>query len=176
MTVKKSFVTLVTFLEANKDRVVNEILPEIIGLASGKKSAGTTKKASNIAIRDEHGNVIAINCYYFKKFMPLYGPKAVEFGKKASTNTGYNTMCKEGVSLWTKAQDEAKKAGEELLNKVVAGEIQPGEIVAAREAIEAERKAIPATDLGFDTIEQLNKYYAKNPIDYSTVSNEAVAA
>jgi hypothetical protein len=176
MTVKKSFVTLVTFLEANKDRVINEVLAEVIGLASGKKSAGATKKASNIAIRDEHGNVIAINCYFFKKFMPLYGPKAVEFGKKASTNTGYNTMCKEGVSLWTKAQDVAKKAGEELLNKVVSGEIKPADIVTAREAIEVERKAIPATELGFDTVEQLNKYYAKNPIDYSAIANEAQAA
>ena len=94
-----------------------------------------------------------MRCFYFKKWM---SPEDVEFGKKASSPTGLNSMCKAGVSAWTKQQRAAKAAKESLLTDVAAGEVEAADLGDALEAIEAARGEIidlPEGIVGYDTIE-----------------------
>lgn len=169
--VKKAYTEIVALLEANKDKKVSSILDQVIELASAK----TNRAEGSTFIKDVQGNVVAIFDYYFKRWMPLVGDKAVEFGKKDKTATGLNTMCKEGVSIWTKQQNDAKKALATLLNKVAAGEVKPADIAKAQEEIETARKSInfpmdengKTIELGFADRETLVKYLAKNKVEVS---------
>jgi len=155
--IKKAYSEIVALLEANKDVKVSKIFDQVVELASAK----TTRSEGSTYVKDVEGNTVAILDYYFKKWMPLVGDKAVDFGQKLKTSTGYNTMCKEGVSAWTKQQREAKNASADLLKKVAAGEILPSDIAAHQAQIEEARKAIVPTELGFDNIEDLTKYLTK---------------
>lgn len=159
--IKKAFVEIVAFLEANKDVKVSKVLDHVIELASAK----TSRTEGNLSVKNTAGEVVAILDYYFKRWMPLVGDAAVEFGKKASTSTGYNSMCKEGVSAWTKQQREAKNATAQLLQNVSSGEVLPEAIPAEQAKIEETRKFVPATTLGFDTVEALSKYLVKNGVE-----------
>lgn len=157
MTIKKAYVELIAFLEANSNKKVSTILAEAKEMCEAKNSSmsdtGTT------FLKDEDGEVTAIFCYYFKKWMPLCD---VEFGAKKNTASGYNTMCKSGVSAWTKQQRVAKKAGEELLTKVGSGEIAVEDIKAEQAKIEETRKAIiDCEEINFDTSEEVLKYLAE---------------
>ena len=75
-TVKKAYQDIVSFLEANKDAKVSKVLEQVIEMASAKanRSEGST------FIKDASGNAVAILDYYFKRWMPLVGDKAVDFG------------------------------------------------------------------------------------------------
>ncbi len=140
MAIKKAFVDLIAYLEQNEGSKVKTILPGAIELASAKSSGGGT---SNIQ-RNEAGEVTHIFCYYHKKWEDV---SVVEFGKKATSPTGLNNMCKEGVSQWTKQQRAAKKAKEELLAKVATGEVAPSDIEAVSKDIDAEKdKILPRED------------------------------
>ncbi len=161
MTVKKAYAEIVNLLEANRDVKVSKIIDQIIELASAK----TGRAEGSTFVKDAAGQTVAILDYYFKRWMPLVGDKAVEFGAKQKTSTGFNTMCKEGVSAWTKQQREAKNASAELLKKVAAGEIAPSDIASHQAAIEEARKAIVPTELGFDSVEALNKYLKKAGVE-----------
>ena len=127
--VKKAYIDIVALLEANANKKVSTVLPLILELVTAK---GTTKTFQ----KDEEGNVTHIFCYYHKEWEAVAD---VEYGKKSSTATGYNTMCKVGVSAWTKKQRVAKLAKEALLAKVVSGEIPAAELQDHMDAIEAER-------------------------------------
>jgi hypothetical protein len=122
------------------------------------KSEGSTQSGLRNAILAEDGQPLAILDYYFKRWMPVVGEAAVEFGSKKNTATGLNTMCKEGVSHWTKQQKEAKEALAQILVDVESGELEPTDISSRREEIEENRKRIEHTDLGFATIEEVRKY------------------
>ena len=105
MSIKKPFVELVDFLTANKNKKVDTILQEVLLMAESKKRDTTT-------IKDADDNVIAIYCYYHKQWELLDN---VPYGAKKSSANGYNTMCKVGVSKWTKAQSMAKKAKGQII-------------------------------------------------------------
>lgn len=154
MTIKKAYADIVAFLEANENVKVKTILDQVREMASAKVS----REGGNTYIKDVAGNTVAILDYYFKKWMPLVGEKAVEFGAKASTASGFNTMSKAGVSEWTKQQRIAKAAQSTLLAEVSAGNVKPEEIAAKQAAIEEARKAITATDAGFDSEEEVRAY------------------
>lgn len=160
MTIKKAYAEIVDFLEANADKKVKSILDQVKEMASAKVS----REGGSTFIKDASGNVVAILDYYFKKWMPLVGEKAVDFGAKKSTSTGFNTMCKEGVSAWTKQQRLAKVAEQNLLAEVSAGNVQPAEIPAKQAEIEATRKTIVTTELGFDTKEEVEAYLMENGV------------
>lgn len=162
MTIKKAYQDIVTFLEANENVKVKSILDQVREMASAKVGA---REGGSTFIKDAAGNVVAVLDYYFKRWMPIVGEKAVEFGAKKSTSTGLNTMSKAGVSAWTKQQREAKAAEADLLAKVAAGEIQPTEIAAKQAEIEEARKAIAATDLGFETRDEVVAYLSENGIE-----------
>ena len=127
MAIKKDFQELVAFLEANQNKKVQTILEQVLAMCSQQNTV-TFKK-------DEEGNVIEIFCYYHKRWESL---AEHEYGKKASNKaTGLNTMCKEGTRLWTKQQTTAKKAREQLLMRVAAGEEL--DVQAELDAIELAR-------------------------------------
>ena len=149
--IKKAYVEIVKLLQENENKKVSTILPQILELTQGKSNAKTFHC-------DEDGKVIAIFCYYHKVWELV---DDVEYGNKSSTAHGLNTMCKEGVSLWTKQQRQAKQAKEALLEQVAKGEIQPNEIEDKNEEIEAQRQVVVAQDsrLGFDTLEEALEFH-----------------
>ena len=121
MAIKKAFQELHNFLVANEDKKVKTILDEATEMMSAKGGGGGATSVH----RDEAGNVVAILDYYFKKWLPV---EFVEFGAKKNSASGLNTMCKLGVSNWTRQQREFKKGKEDLLAMVASGEVQPTEI------------------------------------------------
>lgn len=140
MSIKKAFVDLIAYLEENENSKVKTILPGAIELASARSGGGGS---SNIR-RNEAGEVTHIFCYYHKKWEDV---TTVEFGKKATSPTGLNNMCKEGTSQWTKQQREAKKAKEALLLQVAAGEVKPEDIAAVTTDIDtAKNMIVPRED------------------------------
>lgn len=137
MTIKKQFVELVDFLETNKNKKVGTILEQVLSMVE-------SKKRDNTVLKDENGNVIAIFCYYHKQWELI---KDVSYGKKASSASGYNTMCKMGVSKWTKQQSTAKKSKEDILTKVQNGDIEANEIKVHLDEVEVTRTMIDTFDM-----------------------------
>jgi len=130
--IKKNYQDLVAFLEANPNKKVATLLPQIIEMCEAKVNSRTFEK-------DESGTVTKVFCYYHKVWEDV---AVVEYGAKKGTATGLNTMCKEGVRAWSKAQRDAKKAKEELLAKVVSGEIDACDLQTKMDEIEAIRVSI----------------------------------
>lgn len=158
--IKKAYAEIVDFLEANRNVKVDKIIDQVIALASAK----TTRSEGNTFIKDANGETVAIFDYYFKRWMPLVGDKKVEFGTKIKTATGFNSMCKEGVSAWTKQQRVAKNANADLLKKVSSGEIAPSDIATHQAQIEEARKIILSTELGFNSIEAVTEYLKESGV------------
>lgn len=148
--IKKDFVAIVELLIANKGKKVDTILPQVIELATKKASGGSD--IGKTFLKDDEGNTVAVYCYYHKRWELV---SQCEYGKKANTATGLNTMCKEGTSAWTKQQRAANNAEKALLAKLTAGE--QVDLVAAKAQIEEERQIItPREDgHGFATYEEL---------------------
>ena len=151
MTIKKAFTPIMSLLQANLAMSVEEILPQVIELASAKAAGG----ASSVFHKDETGNTLAIRCYYHKLWM---NPEVVEFGSKASSATGLNSMCKDGTSKWTKQQRDAKKAKEQLLVDLASGEIEASDLPQLLDEIEQDQAVIiplPEGTPAFETLEEL---------------------
>ncbi len=164
MTVKKVFEPIVALLTQatteNPKVKVADLMEQIIALASAKVNRGEGRTF----IKDASGAVVAIHDYYFKRWMPLVGPSAVEFGAKAKTSTGFNTMCKAGVSLWTKQQRVADDANKQILKDLKDRKIQASDIDAIQAQIEVDRKAIAPTDLGFVSEDEVRAYLVSNGV------------
>lgn len=151
--IKKAYTEIVTLLQNNEDAFVRDILPQVVELASAK-SGGGGGKASTFH-RNEEGEVVGIKCYYFGLWMD---PREVEFGKKTSSATGFNSMCKEGSSLWTKQQRAAKKAKEQLLTDLANGDIEQADLPNLMAEIEEARDAVAEPSdavVGYDSLEEL---------------------
>ena len=130
MAIKKDYQLIVEFLEANQNKKVATILKQLREMCSQSNTA-TFKK-------DADGNVTEVFCYYHKRWELV---SEHEYGKKASNKaTGLNTMCKVGYNQWTKQQSAAKKAKEQLLTRVAAGEEL--DLTTELELIEAQRQLI----------------------------------
>jgi hypothetical protein len=150
MAIKKAFIELHALLVANEDKKVKTIMPDALELMEAKGGGG----AASSVHRDADGNVVLVHDYYFKKWLPV---EFVEYGAKANSASGLNTMCKLGTSLWTKQQREFKKGKEQLLEDVAAGEVQPTEIQAKLDELEEARGYIaeyPVPEVAFDSIEE----------------------
>ena len=107
-TIKKDFVALIAFLEENKNKKVSTILEEAKLMCTKKTNDKTFET-------DSEGNVTKVFCYYHKQWEDV---SECEYGPKKNTASGLNTMCKVGVSNWTKQQRLAKKAKEALLTNI----------------------------------------------------------
>lgn len=151
--VKKVFVELNALLLANQDKLVSSIMPQILELMSAKNSSN-----GPASYKDEHGKVIAVFCYYHKKWELV---SEHTYGAKVGTNTGLNSMCKLGVNAWTKQQREAKKAEAELLGKLSSGELKVEDLASAREEIEASKSLVSYPTnypIAFDSLDELEDY------------------
>ena len=135
VTVKKAFVELYEILQANSNKKVSTVLPQLLEVMTSKGGGGVGKTFK----KDEDGNVTHMFCYYHKEWEDV---TEHEYGKKANTATGLNTMCKDGVSKWTKQQREAKKAKEQLLEAVANGEVPADELNDRLSEIEEMRSQI----------------------------------
>ena len=151
MNIKKAFVAIIEVLNENLEASVADILPQIVELASAKSGGGGSKATT--FHKDEDGVVVAIRCFYSGLWMD---PAVVEFGKKTSSPTGLNSMCKEGVSHWTKQQRVAKLAKEQLLTDVSDGTVDASDLSEHLQAIEDERNTVvEMTAQGYETLEAL---------------------
>jgi hypothetical protein len=151
MTIKKSFTEIVEFLEANKNKKVSTILDEIYSITSQKSMSKTF-------LTNDKGEVFAIFCYYHKQWELL---SEVDYGLKASSTTGYNTMCKIGVKHWTAQNKQAKEVGSRVLAMLEEGEISASEINETRERLLAETRTIITDDMpiGYNTAEDAFDMY-----------------
>lgn len=130
MTIKKSFVEIHNILSSNQDKLVSDILDELMPIFESKQRDKNHKT-------DEHG--LWIFCYYHKEWELV---KQVEYGKKANTSTGLNSMCKVGTNQWTKQQREFKKARADLLDLVATGELAIEDINEEIAKLEEEKDRI----------------------------------
>ncbi len=143
--VKKQFEELYTLLVDNKNKKVATVLPQLIEMMQKKNNASGQ---ANTFMKDDEGNVTHIFCYYHKKWEDVLrqGPDGVtgvaEYGSKKGTSTGLNTMCKEGVSNWTKQQRVKKQAEAGLLTKIISGEIVPEDLPTEQAKLSEESKVI----------------------------------
>lgn len=152
MTIKKQYEEIYAFLEANKNKKVSTIFDDVVALMQSKSGGSDIGKTF---LKDAEGNVTHVYCYYHKKWEDV---KVAEYGVKQNTATGLNTMCKEGVSSWSKQQRTYKKRNEELLTLISKGELSAEELPAQMELAEADRKAIEVRndEHGFDSVEAIN--------------------
>lgn len=159
--VKKAYAELIAFLEANSDKKVKSILADAIAMCSAKTGGGGG--AATTFVKNEAGEVIAVRDFYFQTWLD---PKIIPFGGKASSATGLNSMCKAGVSKWTKAQRTFKQAQEALLKDVASGAVAATDISAKLNELEEARKAIIPLEgnyQGFETAEECIAFSEANP-------------
>lgn len=151
MTIKKAFQSVIAFLESNKDARVSKVLDQVKEMCSAKQGGGTTAR-SFYKVGEA---VVAARCGFFELW---FDPTVVEFGKKAGTASGLNSMCKLGVNEWTSRNNAHKKGREEAFsqftdNKITAEEFQTKlrEIDAAKDA----EKTLPEGVVGYATLDEL---------------------
>lgn len=150
--VKKAFKEIAELLNENSNKKVSTILPQLMELMTSKNSGGSD--IGKTFLKDDEGNVIAIFCYYHKKWELV---QECEYGSKRGTSTGLNTMCKEGTSHWTKQQRVAKKSRDELLTKLSDGAIEVSDLASAQAEIdEAKEVIVPRADAhGYDNADEV---------------------
>ena len=144
MAIKKAYQEIVAFLEENADKKVKSIINDVVAMASAKSGGGGG--GATTFHKNADGVVVAVRCLYHKLWM---SPEVAEFGAKASSPTGLNSMCKDGVSKWSKQQRDAKNAKESLLAQVAAGEIEASNLGAELDAIEEARNVVEAREDGY---------------------------
>ena len=153
--VKKVYEPLMQLLLDNQDMKVSTLMPALVKLMQAKKGGSDTGKTF---LKDDEGNVIAVFCYYHKKWELV---EHVAYGLKANTATGLNTMCKEGTSAWSKQQRDFKKAKESLLMQVCEGLLSGEELPEQMELAEEGRKLIVEGSLqeyNFASMDELQDY------------------
>lgn len=151
MNIKKQYKEIFEVLKSNENKKVSTILPQLIELMSAKQSQRNF-------ITDEDGKVIAVFCYYHKKWELV---DTIEYGVKKGTASGLNSMCKEGVRQWTRQQKVLKDSKAQLLNQLSAGEITVEELPDIQLKLEEQSKVIKPhsiQDVSFDSEEELTNY------------------
>lgn len=135
-TIKKQFVEISNILEENKNKKVSTILPQLLELMT---KANNASGASHTFHKNDDGEVVAVFCYYHKKWELV---SQVEYGTKKNTATGLNTMCKVGVSQWTKQQRLAKKEESSLLTRLSSGEVTIEDLPTLQQELNETKKVI----------------------------------
>lgn len=126
-TIKKGYTELNAILLANQDMTVKKLMKQLLPIMQQE-------------VRDEaHRYVdgrLEIFCYYHKQWEFA---DQVEYGKKANTKTGLNTMCKVGTNNWTTQYRIFKESSSKILAKVASGELSY-EDIPAEQAKYAEKR------------------------------------
>lgn len=132
-TIKTQFVTLHNLIKENEGKKLTpKLIAKFEALMESKVMAKTFKK-------DDEGNVTHIFCYYHKEWEEVAN---VPYGKKASTSHGFNTMCKQGVSNWTKQQRVMKAEKAQLLDDVANEVVPSSDLAQTLKEIEERAKTI----------------------------------
>ncbi len=160
MPIKKVHTEIIDFLKNNETKQVSEILSQIIEISSTRRK---TAKMTNL--KNSDGKIVGILCHYYKKWMPLVGDLAVEFGEKKTTSTGINPMSKLGLAQWAKQNNLAKKLNSQLVERVISGELSVEQLAEEKEKIEEQRKQVAKTELGFEAKEEIINYLRENGIE-----------
>lgn len=157
MSTKKVFAPIIALLTAavasNPKVRVSDVLAEVEELTKANVGGGGGRATT--FHKNDAGETDAIRCFYFQKW---FDPRTVETGKKANTPSGYNSMCKVGLSQWTKQQRDYKNGKDELLAKVVSGEVAQADLGTHLQALEDAKNTVIAVPGGvqmFDTLEEL---------------------
>ena len=130
--IKKAYAELYSILVENKNKKVSTVLPQLVELMSAKQSQKNF-------ITNDKGEVTHVFCYYHKQWEDV---TVAEYGAKKHSASGLNTMCKEGVSAWTKQQRIKKEAKAKLLEDLAGGNIEQSEVSSKLKDIEESAKAI----------------------------------
>ena len=129
-SVKKNFEEIYALLRANGNLKVKDLMPELLELMSSKQRDKNHKT-------DEHG--LWIFCYYHKEWELT---SQVEYGAKAGSATGFNSMCKVGVNTWTRQQREFKTDKANLLEEMIVGNLEASDLHSRVEELETIKKAV----------------------------------
>ena len=152
--IKKAYQSIIAHLEANKDKRVRDVLADVIEMASAKQGGGGGVKSFFKNAKDE---VVAIRCGFFELWFPVTGEGAVEFGAKASSASGFNTMCKAGVSAWTKGNVDYKKGRNDLLDAMADAEntdVTADNLAEKLQELETAKSSRPdAPAVGYESLE-----------------------
>ena len=133
MNTKKSFQEVVAFLQQNSDKKVGDIIEDVLLMTISKKIAETSRT-------NEKGQ-LEVYCWYHKEWE---NTTLIEYGKKASTETGLNTFCKVGVNQWTKQQSDSKKEKAQLLEDDVRQHASWIETVALKHSVSSVAAISPS--------------------------------
>jgi len=140
-TIKTQFVTLHTLLIENQGKKLTpKLIEQFEALMESKVMAKTFKK-------DDEGIVTHIYCYYHKEWEDV---SEIPYGKKSSTSHGLNTMCKQGVSNWTKQQRIMKQSKAKLLDDVASGAVEAIDLPTLLLEIEETSKTIEPYYMDFE--------------------------
>lgn len=166
---KKTFIPLMEYLiNEDKEKPLRQVLPEIEKFALTSRTVKRKPRQTN-AIRNTAGEVVAIKCEYFDRYMPLVGDLAVEFGVKTSHPSGYNPKCKEGLNIFNKKKKEYDNTMSSIAKNMPEDPAAFAQYLEdakqIREEAEIERVTMPFTDLGFATLEELEDYLKANNIE-----------
>jgi hypothetical protein len=130
-TIKKGFTEVYNILIANEDVLVSDIMSLLVPIME-------SQQRDKNHYFDDDGNMFVF-CYYHKDWEMC---KQVEYGKKANTATGLNSMCKVGTNQWTKQQRDFKKSKSNLLELVANGSLAIEDINSEVEKLEITKDTI----------------------------------
>ena len=151
---RETLKSIVDLLLSNQNIKIESIISYIVVILG--EDEGESENES-VTIWNADGELVAIKDYYFKRWMPLVGPKAVEFDKEKSV-IGFNVMCDFGYKLWNKQQREIKKQLYFLIDKLELKEIEIKNIANYLTIIKEYRNFIPPTELGFESKDEVLQY------------------
>jgi len=150
------FAQAIELMKTNKVKksVVEEattLYNEATFITASKKSNGSGSN-STAYFDPETRELVAVFCYYHKRWELV---SHIEYGKKAGTKTGLNTMCKEGTSAWTKANRKLQKTRDELTQRMIKGELTSDEFKVEYEAITSSIEPHSDEDHSYATLQEL---------------------
>jgi hypothetical protein len=159
LTIKKDHIELHQYLQSliNKkltEKLVADIATRFLATKNNNGSGSRTT-----AYYDSNRNLVAVYCYYHKQWELV---EHIAYGVKSGTKTGLNTMCKEGVSAWTKNNRATVKAKDELLGLFTAGSITSDEFKEKLTMLDTAAAPEPHSDEehSFATLADLESYLA----------------
>ncbi len=129
--IKKQFVSIFNLIEANKDKFSKTLYSSLVDECTSRVLTQTH--------RTNDDGELEIFCWYHKEWE---NTTLIAYGSKKGTKHGLNTFCKEGVSNWTKQQRTFKKAKDELLTKLMDGDITQDDLVELIAKLEENVKEI----------------------------------
>lgn len=129
-TIKKGYTELYAILSANTELTVSDLMDQLLPIMQ--------QEVRDEAHRYVNGR-LEIFCYYHKQWEFA---DQVEYGKKAGTKTGLNTMCKVGTNNWTTQYRIYKESASKILEKVASGELSYEDIPKEQAKYAEERAKI----------------------------------